>query len=127
MKGRFDYAQRPIRTIRSLSVVETTGVCRTQLLNHLGGCYNWCLIKEDRESRFFQSIEKMTIIATSTQSKLQRDILAARNVDELHSLIIDNTYEEIKEAFDQLSPDLQSKITTLYDREQLCLQIQSQF
>lgn len=69
----------------------------------------------------------MTITATSTQSKLQRDILAARNVDELHGLIIDNTYEEIKEAFDQLSPELQSKITTLYDREQLCLQIKSQF
>ena len=56
-------------------------------------------------------------------AKLTAAMLSVQTVGEMHALIIDYTYVEIMEVYNQLAPQQQARILTLCDRdtqEQIC-------
>ena len=50
-------------------------------------------------------------------AKLTAAMLSVQTVGEMHALIIDYTYVEIMEVYNQLAPEQQARIVTLCDRD----------
>jgi hypothetical protein len=50
-------------------------------------------------------------------AKLKAAMLSVQTVGEMHALIIDYTYVEIMEVYNQLAPEQQARIVALCDRD----------
>jgi hypothetical protein len=50
-------------------------------------------------------------------AKLKAAMLSVQTVGEMHALIIDYTYVEIMEVYNQLAPEQQTRIVALCDRD----------
>ncbi|MBE9128272.1 MULTISPECIES: hypothetical protein [unclassified Coleofasciculus] len=57
------------------------------------------------------------MITSEAIAKLKAAILAVQTVGEIHALIVDYTYEEIEQAYSQLTPQQQTKIQGISDRD----------
>ena len=50
-------------------------------------------------------------------ANLKTAMLAVQTVGEIHALIVDYTYEEIEQAYNQLPPQQQTKLKAICDRD----------
>lgn len=52
-------------------------------------------------------------------AKIQAKMLAAEKLSELHALIVTYSHEELNQVYNQLTPEQQSKIDAICDRDSL--------